>query len=169
MFMKLFAYFLTMIQLPINCVLMGLIIYFMFQVQINHMWFLKKSKWVKSYMLLLSILYVVLVFPKIVYTIVSFHIVKWWSSLILKKTPAKLKLRQIEFTCDLGDYKIIVECFTITTLFKFVIPSTFETMYLLAIWKAHMLVVFREDWEIMCEHSLFFIPNCVSLVASIFC
>jgi hypothetical protein len=34
---------------------------------------LKSSKWVKSYMLLFFILYVVLVFPKIVYTVVCFH------------------------------------------------------------------------------------------------
>jgi hypothetical protein len=119
-------------------------------------------------MLLLFILYAVLVFPKIIYTVVSFHLIKWWFSLIFKKTPTKLKLRQIEFTCDLSDYRIIVECFTITTFFKFLIFCTFEMMYLLAIWKGHRLVVLGEDWKIMCEHSLFFIPNCVSLVVSIF-
>jgi hypothetical protein len=96
-------------------------------------------------MLLLFILYVVSVFPKIIYTVVSFHLVKWWSSLILKKTHAKLKLRQIEFTCDSGDYRIIVKCFTTTTFFKFVIFSTFEMMYLFAIWKVHKPVVFKED------------------------
>ncbi len=46
---------------------MGLITYFMFEAQINYMWTLKKSKWE------VFILYVVLIFPKIVYTIVCFH------------------------------------------------------------------------------------------------
>jgi hypothetical protein len=31
-------------QLPINHILMGLIIYFMFEVQINYMWFLENFK-----------------------------------------------------------------------------------------------------------------------------
>ncbi len=44
MFIKLLVYFETMIQLPINCILMGLITYFMFETQINYMWPLKKFK-----------------------------------------------------------------------------------------------------------------------------
>jgi hypothetical protein len=51
---------------------MVLITYFMFEVQINYMWFLKKLDWVKSYMLLLFILYVILIFLKIVYIVVFF-------------------------------------------------------------------------------------------------
>jgi hypothetical protein len=43
-FIKLLVYFETMIQLPINCILMGLITYFMFETQINYMWPLKKFK-----------------------------------------------------------------------------------------------------------------------------
>jgi len=65
MLIKLLVYFYTMIQLPINCISMGLITYFMFEVQINYMWFLKKLKWVKSFMLLLFILHVILVSPKL--------------------------------------------------------------------------------------------------------
>jgi hypothetical protein len=54
---------------------MGLITYFMFAYQINYIWSLKKiqSEW-NLYALLLFILYVILVFPKIVYTIVCFHL-----------------------------------------------------------------------------------------------
>jgi len=44
MFMKLLLYFYTMIQLPINCILMGLKIYYIFEVQINYMWSLKNFK-----------------------------------------------------------------------------------------------------------------------------
>jgi len=44
MFMKLLLYFYTMIQLPINCILMGLKNYFIFEVQINYMWSLKNFK-----------------------------------------------------------------------------------------------------------------------------
>jgi uncharacterized membrane protein len=44
-----------------------------FEAQINYIWSLKNSKWVKSYMLLLFILYVVLISPKIVYIVVCFH------------------------------------------------------------------------------------------------
>jgi len=73
MFVKLLVYFDTMIQLPINCILMGLITYFMFKFQINYMWFLKNLKVSEIYVLLLFVLYVVLVSPKIVYTVVCFH------------------------------------------------------------------------------------------------
>ncbi len=40
-------FFYTMIQLPINCILMGFITYFMFEYQINYMWFLIffESEW----------------------------------------------------------------------------------------------------------------------------
>ncbi len=44
MFVKLLVYFDTMIQLPINCILMGLTTYFMFEYQVNYMWSLKKFK-----------------------------------------------------------------------------------------------------------------------------
>jgi hypothetical protein len=44
MFIKLLVYFYRMIQLPINCILMGLITHFMFEVQINHMWSQKNFK-----------------------------------------------------------------------------------------------------------------------------
>jgi hypothetical protein len=44
MFIKLLVYFKTMIQLLINCILMGVIIYFMFEAQINYMWSQKKFK-----------------------------------------------------------------------------------------------------------------------------
>jgi hypothetical protein len=44
MFIKLLVYFYIMIQLPINYILMGLIIYYMFKAQINYMWFLKDFK-----------------------------------------------------------------------------------------------------------------------------
>jgi hypothetical protein len=44
MFVKLLVYFYTMIQLPINCILMGFIIYFMFETQINYMWYLEMFK-----------------------------------------------------------------------------------------------------------------------------
>jgi hypothetical protein len=37
MFIKLLVYFYTMIQLSINCILMGLITYFVFEAQINYM------------------------------------------------------------------------------------------------------------------------------------
>ncbi len=75
-FIKLLVYFYTMIQLPINCILMGLIIYFMFEYQINYSVMVSKkiSKWVKYYVLLLFILYVILVFPKIVYIVMCFHL-----------------------------------------------------------------------------------------------
>jgi hypothetical protein len=72
MFIKLLVYFYTMIQLPINCILMALITIFlkMFEARINYMWILKKFKVSESYMF---ILYVVPIFPKIVYTIMGFH------------------------------------------------------------------------------------------------
>jgi hypothetical protein len=44
MFTKLLMYFYTMIQLLINCLLMGLITYFMFENQINYMWSLENFK-----------------------------------------------------------------------------------------------------------------------------
>ncbi len=44
MFIKLLVYFYTIIQLPINCILMGLITYFMFETQIKYMWSLKIFK-----------------------------------------------------------------------------------------------------------------------------
>jgi hypothetical protein len=44
MFIKLLVYFYTMIKLPINCILMGLAIYFLFEFQINYMLFLKEFK-----------------------------------------------------------------------------------------------------------------------------
>jgi membrane-bound metal-dependent hydrolase YbcI (DUF457 family) len=44
MFIKFSVYFYTIIQLPINCILMGLITYFMFEAQINYMWSVKKFK-----------------------------------------------------------------------------------------------------------------------------
>jgi hypothetical protein len=69
MLIKLLVYFYTMIQLPTNCILMHLITYFMFEAQVYFMWSLKKFKAIKSYMLLVFILYVVLVFPIIVYTV----------------------------------------------------------------------------------------------------
>jgi hypothetical protein len=73
MFITLLVYFYAMIQLPINCMLMGLIIDFMFESQINYMWSLKNSKWLISYMLPIFILYVVPIFPKVVYTVMCFH------------------------------------------------------------------------------------------------
>jgi hypothetical protein len=42
MFIKLLVYFYTMIQLPINYILIGLITYYMFESQINYLWSLKK-------------------------------------------------------------------------------------------------------------------------------
>jgi len=44
MFIKLLVDFYRMIQLPINCILIGLKTHFMFEVQINYMWFQKKFK-----------------------------------------------------------------------------------------------------------------------------
>jgi hypothetical protein len=44
MFIKLLMCFYIMIQLPINCILMSWIIYFIFEAQINYMGFLKRSK-----------------------------------------------------------------------------------------------------------------------------
>jgi hypothetical protein len=44
MFIELLMYFYTMIQLSINCILMDLITYFMFEVQINYMWSLENFK-----------------------------------------------------------------------------------------------------------------------------
>jgi hypothetical protein len=44
MFIKLLIYFYIMIQLPINCILMVLITYYMFEAQINYMWSLKDLK-----------------------------------------------------------------------------------------------------------------------------
>jgi hypothetical protein len=83
MFIKLLVYFYTVIQLPINCLLMGLITYSMFEAQINYMWSLKNSKWAKSYLLLL-ILYVIPIFTKIVYIVMCFHLSfnlcsTWWN------------------------------------------------------------------------------------------
>ncbi len=72
MSIKLLVYFYTMIPLPINCISMGLITYLMFEIQINYMWLFKKIEWMKSYMLLLFILYVTLVFLKIIYIVVCF-------------------------------------------------------------------------------------------------
>jgi hypothetical protein len=43
-FIKLLVYFYTMIQLPINRILMGLITYFIFEAQIKYMWFLINFK-----------------------------------------------------------------------------------------------------------------------------
>ncbi len=83
-----------MIQLPINCILMGLITYFMFEAQINYMWSVKKSKWVKSYMLLIFILYVIPIFPKIVYTIICFHLSLHWRSNI-SVTPQGLNIQTL--------------------------------------------------------------------------
>jgi hypothetical protein len=46
MFMKLLVCFYTMIQLSINYILMGLITYFIFEVQINYMWLQKiQNEW----------------------------------------------------------------------------------------------------------------------------
>jgi hypothetical protein len=56
-------------QLPINHILMGLIIYFMFEVQINYMWFLDIFKVNETLHVVEFYLYVVFIFPKIVYTI----------------------------------------------------------------------------------------------------
>jgi len=42
MFIKLLVYFYIMIQLPINYILMGLIIYYTFEAQTNYMWSLEK-------------------------------------------------------------------------------------------------------------------------------
>jgi hypothetical protein len=44
MVIKLLMYFSTMIQLLINCILMGLIIYFVFQIQIHYMSSLENVK-----------------------------------------------------------------------------------------------------------------------------
>ncbi len=44
MFIKLLVYFYTMIHLPINCILMVLRTYFMFEARNNYMWILKKFK-----------------------------------------------------------------------------------------------------------------------------
>ncbi len=44
MFIKSLVYFYIMIQLQINCILMGLTIYFMFKFQINYMQSLKNFK-----------------------------------------------------------------------------------------------------------------------------
>jgi hypothetical protein len=41
MYIKLLVLSHTMTQLPINCMLMGLITYFMFEAQINYMWSLE--------------------------------------------------------------------------------------------------------------------------------
>jgi hypothetical protein len=43
-FTKLSVYFYTMIQLLIDCILMDLIFYFMFEAQTNYMWFLLNFK-----------------------------------------------------------------------------------------------------------------------------
>jgi hypothetical protein len=43
-FIKLLVYFYTMIQLPNNCILMDLITYFIFEAQINYIWFLINFK-----------------------------------------------------------------------------------------------------------------------------
>jgi hypothetical protein len=42
MFIKLLVYFYIMSQLQVNCILMGLTIYFMFEFQINYMQSLKR-------------------------------------------------------------------------------------------------------------------------------
>jgi hypothetical protein len=44
MFIKLLMFFYTMIQLLINCLLMGLITYFMFENQISYVWSLENFK-----------------------------------------------------------------------------------------------------------------------------
>jgi hypothetical protein len=44
MFIKLVVYFYTMMQLLIKLILMGLIIYFRFEAQINYMWWLENFK-----------------------------------------------------------------------------------------------------------------------------
>jgi hypothetical protein len=62
MFIILLVYFYTIIQLPINCILMGLITYFMFETQINYMWSLKKFKMNEILHATIFVLYVVLVF-----------------------------------------------------------------------------------------------------------
>jgi hypothetical protein len=90
MFMKLFVYFYIMIQLPINCILMVLITYYMFEAQINYMWSLK-DLWVKPYMLLFFILYVVSIFPKIVISTIS-----WKKN--SKQYEIKNKMKKIQRT-----------------------------------------------------------------------
>jgi hypothetical protein len=62
MFVKLLVYVYTMIQLPINCILMGLITYFMFKSQINYMWSLNNLKMGEILCVIVFILYVILVF-----------------------------------------------------------------------------------------------------------
>jgi len=52
---------------------MGLKTYFMFEAQINYSDILKNSKWVKSYILLHFIQYVIPFSPKIVYIVVCIH------------------------------------------------------------------------------------------------
>jgi hypothetical protein len=84
MFAKLLVYFYTMIELPINCILMGLITYFMFEVQINYMWSLKKFKVTEILCVTTFILYVIPIFPKIVYIVMCFHLSfnlcsTWWN------------------------------------------------------------------------------------------
>jgi hypothetical protein len=43
-FIKLLMYFYTIIQLPINCILVDLITYFMLEIQINYRWSLENFK-----------------------------------------------------------------------------------------------------------------------------
>jgi len=76
MFIKLLVYFYTMIQLSINCRLMGLITYFMFEAQINCMWSLKKFKVSEILPITIFILYIVPIFPKIIYSIMWFQRLK---------------------------------------------------------------------------------------------
>jgi len=52
---------------------MGLKTYFMFEAQINYSDLLKNSKWVKSYILLHFIQYVIPFSPKIVYIVMCVH------------------------------------------------------------------------------------------------
>ncbi len=61
-------------QLWLNFIFMILVTSFNFEVQIIYMqWFKKNSKWMKSYMLLLLILYVIPIFKQSMYTIACKH------------------------------------------------------------------------------------------------
>jgi hypothetical protein len=72
-FKKPFLYIFTNVQLRLNFIFMIFVVFKIFEAQIICMRFKKNSKWVKSYVYQLLILYVIPNFPQVVYIIMCIH------------------------------------------------------------------------------------------------
>jgi len=66
-------YIYTNVKLFLNSIFIFFVTSFDFEARIIYMWFKNDSKWVKSYMLLFFISYVVLNFLQIMYIVVCIH------------------------------------------------------------------------------------------------